>query len=88
MTPTEYLKAESIKIFQTYRPLYTEASGIKDVAIGIAGIAYSATLRLNISKDAALPSLRVSGVVMIQGLIKLTVPIILSSGYLLSKYRL
>lgn len=92
MNACDYLAQETKTIFSTYQPVYTEASGIKDLAAGIAGLAYSSLWRLTDSNDLgtgtpiATQSMQLFGVAIAQGLIKLTLPIIVSTGYLVGKY--
>lgn len=91
MQVSYYLLNEAKIIFETYKPLYTEVSGVKDLAKGIFGLAYSSLWRLVDSGDLgtgtpiATQALQVSGVVIAEGLIKLTLPIIFSTGYLISR---
>lgn len=91
MNTCNYLAQETKTIFNAYRPVCTEASGIKDLGIGIAGLAYASLWRLTDSNDLgtgtpiATQAMQISGVVIAQGLIKLSLPIIISTGYLMSK---
>jgi hypothetical protein len=92
MNACNYLAQETKTIFNTYQPVRTEASGIKDLATGIAGLTYSSLWRLIDSNDLgtgtpiATQAMQISGVMVAQGLIKLTIPIIISTGYLLSRH--
>jgi hypothetical protein len=92
MNACNYLEQETKNIFNAYQPVCTEASGIKDLTLGVAGLAYSSFWRLRDSNDLgtgtpiATQAMQISGVIIVQGLIKLTLPIIISTGYLLSRH--
>lgn len=92
MSVSSFLVRETKTIFNTYQPVRTEASGIKDIADGIANLVYSSLWRLIDSNDlgtgtpVATEAIKISGVMVAQGVIKLTFPIIFSAGYLLSRY--
>ena len=91
MNTCNYLVQETKTLINTYQPVYTEVDGIKDLATGIAGLAYSSIWRLTDSNDLGtgtpLPTqaIHISGVIIAQGLIKLALPIIVSTGFLVSR---
>lgn len=87
-----YLAQEAKNVFNTYRPIYTEASGIRDVTLGLDCLAHSSLWRLRGVDDdlrtgisVSAQAMQISATLIAQGAIKLAIPIIMSTGYAVSR---
>ncbi len=91
MSACEFLTEEAKAVWDNYQPLITEASGFSDLAYGVTFFALSLLLKLDRSSDdprtlpvGALTSsqvMQLSRQEMALGVLKLFVPISISTGY-------
>jgi hypothetical protein len=88
------LDQDTLSIIQNYTPIKTELEGVKNVGMGTALLIYSAVWRVFDSNDLgtntpiATQGMQVSAYIFGQGALQLAIPIILTTGYVVSQYCL